>query len=146
MAYRTKLFDVTGIMTSVHNTPYDFFSGPRIKLDVPIHASNWLYCSYDAVPFTGNGLATTLSYYKKCLKNDHHIPYYMVPDGHLIKTSSICTLPINGYHIGWNQEMDEYKKLSEHRFETKINEQQEVFCHSNNETRIFNLKDLVLCE
>jgi hypothetical protein len=112
--HRLDHFDIVGFQTTMDNLCYDFYrtnlwSEPKIYDRHPLNFQ-WLYNIKQQV--IGSGMAFKSSFYKSTAENKP--PYYLSGDGLLItKANTVCLSSVRGYHIGWNQEMDGFKKIGD---------------------------------
>lgn len=142
MSYRVKNFDLVGMSTDTTNTPYNFYNGPRDKEknNFEIHGLDW---EYSFPPITYNGLAVKLETYLEAVRGAVTPPFHIANDGAIIsKSKNVCFLPIRGYHIGWNQEMDGFCDLSTPNRYPNPSDNQNITCLNTGETKNFNLSDL----
>lgn len=131
-------FDLVTQLTDLSNLPYDFFN-PLMKKEKEfnlIHHAN--YFINKNLSCIGSGMGMKTSWYQKLLKDS---PDSAIGDGY-IKQRSRKTVQINiqGYHIGWNQEMDGFKKLSDWSRFSQTKSEYELIDHSTGNTEIFSIK------
>ena len=133
-----KNFDLVTQMTDLSNLPYDFFD-PTLVTDKEFgerHKSNF-YVNRN-ISCIGSGMGMKTSWYQKILKES---PDSAIGDGYIKqKSRKTVQLNIQGYHIGWNQEMDGYKKLSDFSRFSKTKDNYDLIDYSTGKLENFNIK------
>lgn len=140
-SYRLDHLDLVAMITDVANTPYDFFNifqnynNSEIKY---LHRAVWHKdCKF---PSIGSGLGLKTSSYIDILRKTK----IDCPGDGTIKENSIksCQMQLQGYHIGWNQEMDGYANLLDFSRFTDRKKVYTLINHNTNTEKIYNLEDL----
>ena len=142
--YRLENFNMVGLLTDTCNTPFDFYTRPRDnKIRTDIHSYDWIF-SHPDIPITGNGTAMNTKFYIESIKNKVIPPFYILPDGILFANAkNTCFMPVYGYHIGWNQEMDGFHRLSDSSRHPQPKDLQKIKCHTTGETKEFKLSEII---
>lgn len=140
ISQRLDKFDVVGFQTTMDNQCFDFFPGNDKESTPWSFYHSWIYEWINA-QVIGSGLATTAKFYASLANKP---PFYTGTDGECYtKAPKVCISSLRGYHIGWNQEMDGYKKIADfNRFPSSVNQIQKVINLVNGEESIWDLSQL----
>lgn len=129
--------------TSIENLPYDFINRPKQhQVDPKIH-HNYLSTTPGGTEprITGNGMALLTDNYLKY--SELKPPFYITPDGDVARNStSLYTLGITGYHLGFNQEMHVNQLYTDHSRFPQPNDEQRLYDYQRDAMFTYNLSEV----
>ena len=131
---RLKWYDFAAFSTSTQNCPWDLFY--LFKPVVNNHTGHKWFNNIESPPIIGSSVTINAKKYVKLAAP----PSYVTGDGTLVEKYKYSISSITGYHIGFNQEVDGYKKIGDYSRFPKVEDDQVVY--SDGVTKSFKLTNI----
>lgn len=134
---RLDEYDFSALSTSIQNCPWDLYSMYKITDNNKYAYHKW-FNNIPNPPIIGTSVTIKTKTYVELAR----APFFITGDGTLVENYKYSISSITGYHIGFNQEMDGFRKIGDYARFPEVENKQKVINLNTGETKEFLLDNI----